>query len=70
MSVRGPKYIVGDKWYAGPKCNGYEKGTILEILDVIGYGKYKKLYVTDKEGNKSVISYKTLWKRCKKGSGD
>lgn len=68
MFMKGPKYILGGKWYAGSKCNGYEKGTILEILDIIGYGKYKKLRVTDKDGNESVISYKTLWKKCKKDS--
>lgn len=70
MFMREPKYIVGDKWYAGPKCNGYKKGTILKILDVIGFKKNKKLLVTDKDGNRSVISYKALWKKCKKGSKD
>lgn len=66
MFMEGPKYLVGDRWYAGSKCNGYKKGTILEILGVIGYGKHKKLRVTDEEENESVISYKTLWKKCKK----
>ena len=66
MFKKGPKYVVGDKWYAGRKCNGYEKGTILQILAVIGSGKDKELRVTDKDGNQHVISYKTLWKKCKK----
>jgi len=70
MFVKGPKYVVGDKWYAGSKCNGYKKGTILNILDVIGSGKNKKLRVTDRDGNESIISYKTLWKKCKKSSKD
>lgn len=66
MFGKGPKYVVGDKWYAGSKCNGYEeKTTILEILEVIGYGKDKKLRVMDRDGNQSIISYKTLWKQCK-----
>lgn len=70
MFRKGPKYIVGGKWYAGPKCNGYKKGVILRILDVIGFGKNKKLRVTDEEGNESIISYKALWKKCKNGPED
>ena len=86
---KGPKYKPGDKWYAGPKCNGYARGTVVVILKVIGTGKNKKLCVADiedimklmkKEGvlniadavdiknvkdYMSIVSYKTLWKRCK-----
>lgn len=70
MFKKGPKYVVGDKWYAGPKCNGYKKGTTLKILEVIGFGQEKNLRVTDKEGNESEISYKALWKKCKKDAKD
>lgn len=61
----GPKYKPGDKWYAGPKCNGYKKGDMLEILKVIGKGRKKKLLVVDVKGTQSVVSYKTFWKKCK-----
>lgn len=62
---RGPRYVPGDMWFAGPRCNGYAKGDILRILRVSGEGSSKKLLVTDAEGNESWVSFKTLWKKVK-----
>lgn len=59
------KYFVGGRWFAGYRCNGYNRGTLLEILEVLGYGRKKKLRVRDIDGNTSVVSFKTLWKKCK-----
>lgn len=61
----GSKYKPGDKWYAGPYCNGYDKGDIVEIQAVIGRGRRKKLCVEDVHQNRSIVSFKTLWKKCK-----
>ena len=63
--VKEPKFKPGDKWYAGSLCNGYKKGDVLEIKHVIGSGKKKKLDVINIEQVGSVVSYKTLWKKCK-----
>lgn len=60
-----PKFQKGDKWYADSHCNGYEKGDILEIVEVLGSGRKKKLRVKNIEGKESVVSFKTLWKKCK-----
>lgn len=68
MLGSGAKYKVGDKWFVKSGCNGYKKGTIVEIVKVLGHGPDKELLIKDENEdlkNSHKVSYKKMWKKCK-----